>query len=230
MEDAAEIISALSKFAWPALAAIVLWRAAPYLPDFMSELRKAIRSRGFTVKVGSAELTVEEATKQTRTMLSDLQEKVTQLASPAVIPAKVPVQGAAAAAAGIAPRSRFPMHVLWVDDHPENNAFITTNLRDEGVQVTEVGSTGEALDHLSRDPTIGAVVTDIGRREGRDAGVKLVEAARAQYPQLPLLVYSSRKSVGQYIEDLSHLGVAVATSSPVTLLASLQRAAGDPEL
>lgn len=229
MDDAAEIITALSKFAWPALAAIVLWRAAPYLPDFMSEIRKVIRSRGFKVKVGSVELTVEEATEQTRKMLSDLQEQVTQLASPAVAPVKVPVQGAALAAAGITPRLRFPAHVLWVDDHPENNAFITTNLRDEGVQVTEVSSTDEALDRLSRDPTIGAVVTDIGRREGRDAGVKLVEAASMQYPQLPLLVYSSRRSVGQHIDALSRLGVAVATSSPVTLLASLQRAAREPE-
>src|SRR6266508_800747 len=91
---AARIIEALGSLLWPLLLAVVVLRVVPHLPGLMADLREALRTRAFKVKIGGAELSVEEATEQLRRQVTDLQTQMAaQLAerSPATAAAAMDV-------------------------------------------------------------------------------------------------------------------------------------------
>ena len=69
---AADVIDALGSFAWPVLVALLLFRVSPYVPSIVHDLREALKSRAFTVKVGAAELSVQEASDEIRKKIADL--------------------------------------------------------------------------------------------------------------------------------------------------------------
>src|SRR6266545_3287474 len=98
---AARIIEALGSLLWPLLLAVVVLRVVPHLPGLMADLREALRTRAFKVKIGGAELSVEEATEQLRRQVTDLQ---TQMA--AQLAERSPATAAAAGAAPLAYQDR----------------------------------------------------------------------------------------------------------------------------
>ncbi|HJW59162.1 MAG TPA: hypothetical protein VJ931_05965, partial [Actinomycetota bacterium] len=63
---AARVIEAIGSLLWPLLVAVLLIRVIPHIPGVVADLRKAMRTRAFTVKVGGVELSVEDATEQLR--------------------------------------------------------------------------------------------------------------------------------------------------------------------
>src|SRR6266545_1982492 len=134
---AARIIEALGSLLWPLLLAVVVLRVVPHLPGLMADLREALRTRAFKVKIGGAELSVEEATEQLRRQVTDLQ---TQMA--AQLAERSPATAAAAGAAPQAYQDR--PTILWVDDRPEGNALELAKLRDDGVEVLQAKSTAGA--------------------------------------------------------------------------------------
>ena len=69
---AARIIEAIGSLLWPLLVAVLLIRVIPHIPGVAADLRKAMRTRAFTVKVGGVELSVEDATEQLRRQVADL--------------------------------------------------------------------------------------------------------------------------------------------------------------
>lgn len=184
--DIAALLEAVGDLAWPVLAAVVLWKLFPMLQDIA-------RSRGFTIKVGGMEVTVQEVSEQLRTQIEDLQQKVTELrsspaahppAATALVPAapgsaapEPPRPGAAApgspapapaAPGSLPPRPMTPVaaRVLWVDDAPANNALEIARLKADGVEVVEATSTAEAIRTLmGARAEFGAVITDMGRKE-----------------------------------------------------------------
>jgi hypothetical protein len=129
---AARIIEALGSLLWPLLLAVVLFRLVPHLPGLMADVREALRTRAFKVKVGGAELSVEQAAEQLRRQVTDLQSQM----------AAQLVERSPAAAAAAAPwPSQGRPTVLWVDDKPEANALEIAKLRDDGVEVLQARST-----------------------------------------------------------------------------------------
>src|SRR5215211_6513489 len=56
---AARIIEAIGSLLWPLLVAVLLIRVLPHVPGVVADLRRAMRTRAFTVKVAGAELTAE---------------------------------------------------------------------------------------------------------------------------------------------------------------------------
>jgi len=86
---AARIIEAIGSLLWPLLVAVLVWRLVPLLPGLVADLRHALRTRAFSVRVGAAELSVEEATELLRRQVTDLQRQVeSQVAAPAPAPAE----------------------------------------------------------------------------------------------------------------------------------------------
>jgi CheY-like chemotaxis protein len=235
---AARIIEAIGSLLWPLLVAVLIWRLVPLLPGLVTDLRHALRTRAFSVRVGAAELSVEEATELLRRQVTDLQRQVeSQVAAPAPAPAAPaasrppPTAGAAAPdqAAAQAPWGARPL-VLWVDDRPDGNAFEMARLRDDGVELLQARSTDEALDVLALRRGVQAVVTDLGRTEGGEyrphAGLALLRRLRDEGLEQPVLVYTSRRGVERERADALAAGAAVVTSSPVELFASLRSALG----
>lgn len=86
--------------------------------------------------------------------------------------------------------------VLWVDDHPQNNAVETRYLEDRRIAVYHVASTEEALTLLSMYE-YGAVISDMGRGKRPLAGIDLLEAMRARGDRRPFVLYTVHSSDSQ---------------------------------
>jgi CheY-like chemotaxis protein len=216
---AARVIEAIGSLLWPLLVAVLLIRVIPHIPGVVADLRRAMRTRGFTVKVGGVELSVEEATEQLRRQVTDLQaHMVNQLA------------GTAEAAAPVAGQERAA--ILWVDDNPDANALELAKLRDDGLEVLLARSTAEAMDVLSLRRGIRAVVTDLGRSEDGEfrshAGLALLRQLREAEQDQPVVVYTSPRRAELDRQDALEAGAVTVTASPTELFAALRRLLATP--
>jgi CheY-like chemotaxis protein len=122
--------------------------------------------------------------------------------------------------AGAAARPGLPTthSILWVDDHPENNAMLAESWRREGVHVEIARSTSEAL-HLLQGGAYGLIISDMGRRESGvdvpDAGLRLLAKVRASNPATPFVLYGN---VGPFGEDARAAGATQLTDSTFELV------------
>jgi CheY-like chemotaxis protein len=227
---AARIIEAIGSLLWPLLVAVLLIRILPHVPGVVADLRRALRSRAFTVKVAGVELTVEEATEQLRRQVTDLQTHMAlQLAErdgAAPVPPPAPPSAAGAGEAAGPPAPGRPT-LLWVDDHPDDHALELAKLRDDGIEVLLARSTAEALDVLSLRRGVRAVVTDLARSEDGEfrahAGLALLRQLMEAEHDQPVLVYTEPARAELDRRDALDAGAALVTASPVELLAALQR-------
>jgi CheY-like chemotaxis protein len=227
LKSLAALLESASKVAWPLLALYVLWL-------FYPALSRLIESRGFKVKVGEMEVTVQDVSNQLATQVADLQKKVEELRRQSA-----QARDALPAAADTAPRMEStivpfapaPRRILWVDDTPANVAFQVARLRTEGIEVVEAKSTGEALAHAARLP-FALVITDMGRNEDGSfharAGLELISALRAAGSRLPVYVFSSARYLERYREEVLRSEGNGATSSPVELFEMIHRVIGPP--
>jgi CheY-like chemotaxis protein len=235
----ARIIEAIGSLLWPLLVAVLLIRVIPHIPGVVADLRKAIRTRAFTVKVGGVELSIEDATEQLRRQVTDLQTHLAaQLAQrggpgPPAAPG-APADGAdgapADAAAPAADQGRAT--VLWVDDNPDANALELAKLRDDGIEVLLARSTAEAMDVLSLRRGVRAIVTDMGRAEDGEfrshAGLALLRQLHEAEQDQPVLVYTSARRVELDRQDALDAGATAVTASPTELFAALRRVLAAP--
>lgn len=106
--------------------------------------------------------------------------------------------------------------ILWVDDHPENNAYECSAMESIGVEVIQVTNNRDAyfkLEFFKYD----LVITDIGRDAEPENGLDLLERIKARTPTLPVIVYTSEDTVHSL--QLSHrFGGSPLTANPATLL------------
>jgi CheY-like chemotaxis protein len=228
---AARIIEAIGSLLWPLLVAVLLIRVIPHIPGVAADLRKAMRTRAFTVKVGGVELSVEDATEQLRRQVADLQTHMaTELVErgepvPSVSPA---APGAPAGAVAGQDRAT----ILWVDDNPDDNALELAKLRDDGLEVLLARSTAEAMDVLSLRRGVRAIVTDLGRSEDGEfrshAGLALLRQLREAEQDQPVLVYTSSRRVELDRQDALEAGATAVTASPTELFAALRRLLATP--
>jgi CheY-like chemotaxis protein len=230
---AARIIEAIGSLLWPLLVAVVLIRVLPHVPALVADLRRAMRTRAFTVRIAGAELTVEEATEQLRRQVTDLQTHMAiQLADrDGVAPPPPPAPGGAASEAA-GPSGQGRPTLLWVDDRPDDHALELAKLRDDGIEVLLARSTAEALDVLSLRRGVHAVVTDLGRSEDGEfrthAGLALLRQLKEAEHTQPVLVYTDAARAELDRQDALDAGAALVTASPVELLAALRRTLAFP--
>ena|GEM_PF-682664 len=234
---AATIIEAIGSLLWPLLVAVLLFRILPHVPGVVADLRRALRTRAFTVKVGGVELTVEEATEQLRRQVTDLQTHMAiQLAErDRAVPPPPPAPGSAPGATpgeAAGPPAPGRPTILWVDDRPDDHALELAKLRDDGVEVLLARSTAEALDVLSLRRGVHAVVTDLGRSEDGEfrthAGLALLRQLKEAEHDQPVLVYTEAARAELDRSDALDAGAALVTASPVELLAALGRILAAP--
>ncbi|MFD2793977.1 hypothetical protein ACFS27_10510 [Promicromonospora vindobonensis] len=108
--------------------------------------------------------------------------------------------------------------ILWVDDHPENNAMLAESWRREGVHIEIARSTSEAL-RLLDGGAYGLIISDMGRYESGvevpDAGLRLLAKVRASNPATPFVLYGN---VGPFAEDARAAGATQLTDSTFELV------------
>jgi CheY-like chemotaxis protein len=114
--------------------------------------------------------------------------------------------------------------VLWVDDHPENNALEVAALEALDVRVRQVTSTSDALEVLQDEGT-DLVISDWHRgappRGGDGEGMRLLRQMRRIGSHTPFIVYCGWLGKGELASRrarVSELGGSGLTATPRELL------------
>jgi CheY-like chemotaxis protein len=111
-----------------------------------------------------------------------------------------------------------PRSILWVDDHPENNAVLADSWRRDGAHVEVARSTAEALRLVEGRP-YGLIISDMGRRESGadvpDAGLRLLKKVRTSDPFTPFVLYGN---VDAFSEAAKAAGATMVTGSTFELM------------
>lgn len=207
MEAVTALLAAISTLAWPLIALAALLRYSAQIGRLLDKF-----SQGkLTLKVGNTELTMEEVSKQQWQIVEDIQAKVAELEqrmvqSPRVAPAAAP--------------TRTDWRILWVDDLPKNNLMLAALLEEKGARVETALSSAEALEKFKRGQ-YDVVISDMGRPEGKLAGIELARELRAINPQVPYYIFCSRWSAEHLSEQALQAGVNGITASGTTLLGHL---------
>ncbi len=110
--------------------------------------------------------------------------------------------------------------VLWIDDNPDNNIEENLMLRDLGLSITQTLSTEGARRYVDR-ASFDLVITDIGRRHDREAGLKDIEELRANDRDRPILVYTF--DAGERGEKARSRGAESVSETPAELLEAVLR-------
>lgn len=87
------------------------------------------------------------------------------------------------------PDDGWQREILWVDDRPDNNTYEREVFESLGLTFDLSPSTDDALERLSRS-RYGAIISDMGRREGPREGFKLLDALRASDKVTPFFIYA----------------------------------------
>jgi CheY-like chemotaxis protein len=111
-----------------------------------------------------------------------------------------------------------PRSILWVDDHPENNAVLADSWRRDGADVEIARSTSEAM-RLLEGRRYGLIISDMGRRESDvdvpDAGLRLLAKVRATDLSTPFVLYGN---VGPFSDTARAAGATLVTGSTFDLM------------
>ncbi|MCB8879459.1 response regulator [Acidisoma cellulosilytica] len=95
--------------------------------------------------------------------------------------------------------------ILWVDDNPMNNIYERQALESVGIRFVLSEDTTDALNILSRQ-SFGAMISDMGRREGPQEGYALLDSLRARGDNTPLFFFASSNAPEHKRETLAHGG------------------------
>lgn len=106
-------------------------------------------------------------------------------------------------------------HLLWVDDKPNNNIYERKAFEALGLKFTLALSTQEALDILSKQ-RFCAVISDLGRPEGPEAGFDLLKTLRESGDETPFFIYAGQNAVSRGHVALA-LGAQGSTDEPQEL-------------
>jgi CheY-like chemotaxis protein len=121
--------------------------------------------------------------------------------------------------------------VLWVDDHPENNAALASALREAGASVRLARSTRECLQLLERG-RYGLIITDLGRvedgRERSDAGLELIRQLRERGDTTTIFVFAGARGYARREELIAAGADRVANSSTELFSAAVEVLAIQP--
>ncbi|MDQ3282159.1 MAG: TIR domain-containing protein [Acidobacteriota bacterium] len=105
--------------------------------------------------------------------------------------------------------------VLWVDDRPDNNAYERKALEALGLQFTLALSTADALNILA-ERRFGAIISDMGRKEGPREGYVLLEALRETDTTTPFFIYAGSRALSHRREAAAR-GAQGTTNTPEEL-------------
>ena len=103
--------------------------------------------------------------------------------------------------------------VLWVDDEPESNSLMISEMTKQQINVTTVKSTQEALAAF-QPGRFDVIISDMGRpADGGKAGIELVNLIRKMDTQTPLLIYCSKYAAEEFRDEAMKAGATEITSS-----------------
>jgi len=111
----------------------------------------------------------------------------------------------AASHIGREPGDLWRRRILWVDDRPDNNIYEREVFESLGLTFDLALSTDEALELLSSS-RYGAIISDMGRREGPREGYRLLDDIRSFDTTTPFFIYAGSNAPEHKREAAEHGG------------------------
>ncbi len=111
--------------------------------------------------------------------------------------------------------------VLWVDDRPRNNDNIIEMFSGRDVIFDRVTSTEDALLKLTKED-YSMIISDMKRGISPDEGLKLLRIKNEKFPLIPMVIYSSSKSLAGYWQEAKKEGAELVTTKITELLGYIQ--------
>jgi CheY-like chemotaxis protein len=211
MAEAAALIAAISSLLWPLIVIAILIVFGPTI----IEIVRTARSRKFTLKIGGQELSMDEVTEQQRSLISDLQSKISEIGAQigAQNPAKLSIKQTSTP-------TRQLTAILWVDDEPKNNSYFIDTLGRMNIKVDLARTTADGLAKFASG-IYSVIISDMGRREGgrnnSRAGLDFLKTIREHNTQIPFFIYCSRRGAEANREEAMQLGANGITASATEL-------------
>ncbi len=106
--------------------------------------------------------------------------------------------------------------ILWVDDNPSNNHFERSTLQSLGFEIELALTTEEALEKI-KSKTYAVILSDRGRKEGKEAGFDLLKKIRVKDKVTPYFLYTIT-SAPDVQEEAIRLGAQGITNKPTELV------------
>jgi CheY-like chemotaxis protein len=130
----------------------------------------------------------------------------------------------AASHIGHEPGDIWRRRILWVDDHPDNNTYERQVFESLGLKFDLALSTDEALERISSS-RYGAIISDMGRREGPREGYRLLDAVRASDTITPVFIYAG-SNAPEYKREAAEHGAQGSTNIASELVDMVSQALG----
>lgn len=102
--------------------------------------------------------------------------------------------------------------ILWVDDNPQNNEFITKQLVQMGIEVIQSESTQSAMQKLETT-SFASIISDMGRNEGDTEGYKLLDKVRALGLKTPYYIFAGSDKTEHNLQTIEAGGNGSTNSS-----------------
>lgn len=213
MQGAAAIVTAVASLvgalAWPLLVLLVILRFHDGLAEFFRNLGElTIKAPGLKA---SARRQIEAAVNVGAALT-----KSGSSANGPVVASAAAVQLAEALPSARRQRDIRGSLVLWVDDHPENNAYERQALEALGIRFMIATSTDDALMQI-QEHAPDLIISDMGRPPDSRAGYTLLDELRRHRDDVPVVIYASSRDPEHVREAKAH-GALGCTNSPQELI------------
>jgi CheY-like chemotaxis protein len=106
--------------------------------------------------------------------------------------------------------------ILWVDDNPNNNNYERNTLETLGFEIELALSTKEAIQKI-KTKTYAVIISDRGRKEGKEAGFDLLKIIREEDKVIPYFFYTAT-SAPEVKELALKQGAQGLTNKPAELV------------
>ena len=113
-------------------------------------------------------------------------------------------------------------HILWTDDNPDNNIYERKTFEALDIHITLALSTNESLDFINKNK-FAAIISDMGRREGKREGYVLLDAVRGQGIQTPFFIYAG-SNAPEHKQEVAKHGGQGCTNNPQELFREVMAA------
>lgn len=112
-------------------------------------------------------------------------------------------------------------HILWVDDLPDNNIHERRAFEAIGLRFTLAINTDDAIGRI-RNQRFAAIISDMGRPEGDEAGFVLLDRLRSESNVTPFFFYTGSSS-SQAKQEAKRRGAQGLTNNPNELFKMITR-------
>lgn len=109
--------------------------------------------------------------------------------------------------------------ILWVDDYPVNNEAVISFFEEQNIHFDIALTTEQGL-KFYRKELYDIIITDMGRGDESNAGIKLIKKLNFLHCQIPIIVYCSRSAMRRFGKEAIELG-AYSVTNGIANIASL---------